>query len=63
MHRVEIGAGCSGSTDWRSLAALSLVGWIGQAWSGWHEFRAEQLQHGEQAAAFANTLLLAGGLK
>jgi hypothetical protein len=36
------------------LAALFLVSWVGQAWSGWHEYQSEQLQHGEQIAVFGN---------
>jgi hypothetical protein len=31
------------------LAALFLVSWGGQAWSGWLEFQSEQAEHGQPA--------------
>jgi hypothetical protein len=37
------------------LAALFLVAWAGQTWTGWREFQAEQQAHGEVAAWFGDS--------
>ena len=36
------------------LAALFLVSWALQTWTGWAEFKAEQAAHGEVAEAFGD---------
>jgi len=37
-----------------TLAALFLVAWALQTWSGWVEFQSEQAQHGQIAQAFGD---------
>jgi hypothetical protein len=36
------------------LFALFLASWVGQTWTGWVEFVAEQAQHGRAAAWFGD---------
>ncbi|MFP5343622.1 MAG: DUF6766 family protein [Candidatus Limnocylindria bacterium] len=47
MRRLWHGYGLS-----LTLAAMFLVAWALQTWTGWVEFRAEQLAQGRAAAAF-----------